>query len=77
MSNHPPQASSNGPPSAGMGMQHPQGNQGPPPAGQNLSQQNLNQIVSQPFSETFMSRVFKSNNRNTLSQAPDWATLYS
>lgn len=50
MSGHQPQGTSNGPPSAGMGMSHQQGTQGPPPSGQNLSQQNLNQIVSQPFS---------------------------
>jgi hypothetical protein len=55
MSNQPPQGSSNGPPSAGIGMQHPQGGggggaggsgHGQPPPSQNLSQQNLNQIVS-------------------------------
>jgi len=42
MSNHPPQGPANGPPSAGIGMQ---GGQGSAPPAQNLSQQNLNQIV--------------------------------
>lgn len=42
------QGPGNGPPSAGMGMPH-QSGQGPPPPGQNLSQQNLNQIVSTIF----------------------------
>ena len=45
MSNHQPQSAGAGPPSAGMAMQHGQGGQGPPPPSQNMSQQNLNQIV--------------------------------
>lgn len=45
MSNHQPQSAGAGPPSAGMGMQHGQGGQGPPQPSQNMSQQNLNQIV--------------------------------
>jgi transcription initiation factor TFIID subunit 5 len=45
MSNHPPPGPSNGPPSAGMSMQHQQGGQGAPPPAQNMTQQNLNQIV--------------------------------
>jgi hypothetical protein len=52
MSNHQPQSAGAGPPSAGMGMQHGPGGQGPPPPAQNMSQQNLNQIVRafDPFS---------------------------
>jgi hypothetical protein len=45
MSSHQPQGPGNGPPSAGMSMQHPQGAQQPPPPAQSMSQQNLNQIV--------------------------------
>lgn len=42
MSNHQPQSAGAGPPSAGMGVQH---GPGAPPPTQNMSQQNLNQIV--------------------------------
>jgi len=45
MANHQAQGGSNGPPSAGGSGQHGGGGQGPPPPTQNLSQQNLNQIV--------------------------------
>ncbi|KUJ21364.1 WD40 repeat-like protein [Mollisia scopiformis] len=45
MSNHQSQGPGNGPPSAGMSMQHQSGGQAPSSQGQNLSQQNLNQIV--------------------------------
>jgi transcription initiation factor TFIID subunit 5 len=45
MSNHQPQSGGNGPPSAGMGMQHQQAGQGPSQPAQTMSQQNLNQIV--------------------------------
>ena len=50
MSSHPPQGQSNGPPSAGMGMQHQSGGQGSSQQGQNMSSQNLNQIVRIVFS---------------------------
>lgn len=43
MSNHQPQSAGAGPSSASMNVQH---GQGPPPASQSMSQQNLNQIVS-------------------------------
>jgi hypothetical protein len=49
MANHQPQNAGNGPPSAGMGIQHGQGGQGAPAASQNMSQQNLNQIVRNPI----------------------------
>ena len=49
MSNHQPHGPGNGPPSGAMGMQHQQAGQGPPPQSQNLSQQNLNQIVRPVF----------------------------
>ena len=58
MSNHPPQGSGNGPPSAGMGMQHQQGGQGPPPQAQTMSQQNLNQIVRILFCLNRIQRTF-------------------
>jgi hypothetical protein len=45
MSSHQPQGPGNGPPSAGMSMQHPQGAQQPQQPAQSMSQQNLNQIV--------------------------------
>ncbi|KAG9231083.1 putative transcription initiation factor TFIID subunit 5 [Amylocarpus encephaloides] len=45
MSSHLPQAQSNGPPSAGMGIQHQPSGQAPTQQGQNMSSQNLNQIV--------------------------------
>ena len=45
MSSHQPQGPGNGPPSAGMSMQHQQGIQPPPQPSQSMSQQNLNQIV--------------------------------
>jgi hypothetical protein len=45
MSSHQPQGPGNGPPSAGMSMQHQQGIQQPPAPSQSMSQQNLNQIV--------------------------------
>jgi hypothetical protein len=45
MSSHQPQGPGNGPPSAGMSMQHQQGIQQPAPPSQSMSQQNLNQIV--------------------------------
>jgi hypothetical protein len=47
MANHQPQSAGNGPPSAGM-MQHGPGGQVPPAPAQNMSQQNLNQIVRAP-----------------------------
>ncbi len=55
MSNQPTSGPGNGPPSAGMGMQHQGGggSHGAPPAGQNLSQQNLNQIVRAPIDFVF------------------------
>lgn len=43
------QGPGNGPPSAGMGAQGGGGGGQPAPAGQTMSQQNLNQIVSEPF----------------------------
>jgi hypothetical protein len=46
MSNHQPPSAGAGPPSVGMGMQHGPG--APPPPAQNMSQQNLNQIVRAP-----------------------------
>ncbi len=47
---HPPQGPGNGPSSAGMGMQHQQGSQGQAaPAQNNMSSQNLNQIVRLHF----------------------------
>jgi len=45
MSSHQPQGPGNGPPSAGIPMQHQQGVQQPPAPAQSMSQQNLNQIV--------------------------------
>lgn len=48
MSSHQPQSAGAGPPSAGIGMQHAPQSGGPPAAAQNLSQQNLNQIVRTP-----------------------------
>jgi hypothetical protein len=45
MSSHQPQGPGNGPPSAGMSIQHQQGIQPPPQPSQSMSQQNLNQIV--------------------------------
>ena len=44
MSNHQPQSAGAGPSSAGMGI--PGGQGAPPPQQGNMSQQNLNQIVS-------------------------------
>lgn len=52
MSNHPA-SGSNGPPSAGMGQPIAADNR--PPPGQNMSSQNLNQIVRSRFS--FVIRV--------------------
>lgn len=54
MANHQPQSAGNGPPSAGIGIQHGQGGQGAAPATQNMSSQNLNQIVRSPSSHVFM-----------------------
>jgi hypothetical protein len=45
MSSHPPQGQANGPPSAGMGMQHQSGGQSSSQQNQGMSSQNLNQIV--------------------------------